>query len=400
MELLTSLAVATTLLVNGRTNATPTIAVDGRFVVVAWTASEPSGSTDVFAAASHDGAATFGAPVKVNDTPGGVRANGEQPPRIALTRRAGGDPAITIVWGAKGSSGTKLLWARSDNGGRSFSAAATVPGSDAHGDRGWHNAVADANGRVYVVWLDHRELAHDMSAMHHDRSSSEKPDGVAMAQKSKLFLAALDGSTAPHPLLGGVCYCCKTALAADPNGTVYAAWRHVFAGNIRDIAFAESHDGGQTITPLVRVSDDQWELEGCPDDGPSIAIDSTRRVHVIWPTMVMSGSGDPTVAIFYATSRDGKTFTPRARLPTEGTPRHPQIAVAPDGSIVAAWDEMVGGTRRAVVARARATSDGAPRFDRIFASEDVGVYPAIAVDGASTIVVYPSRDAIRITRAE
>jgi len=126
MELLTSLAVAVTVLVNGRSNATPSVAVDGRFAVVAWTAAEPSGTTDVFAAVSRDGARTFAAPVRVNDPPGGVRANGEQPPRIVLTRQPGGDPSITIVWAAKGASGTTLLWSRSDNGGRSFSAAATV----------------------------------------------------------------------------------------------------------------------------------------------------------------------------------------------------------------------------------------------------------------------------------
>jgi hypothetical protein len=270
-----------------------------------------------------------------------------------------------------------------------------VPGSDAHGDRGWHNAVADSRGRVYAVWLDHRELAHDMSAMHHDRASSDKPDGVVMAQKSKLFIAGLDGSPPPHALLGGVCYCCKTALAADPNGSLYTAWRHVFAGNMRDIAFARSNDGGQTFAPLVRVSEDRWELEGCPDDGPAIAIDSERRAHVIWPTMVADADGNPTVAIFYAMSRDGRMFTPRVKLPTEGTPRHPQIAAAPDGSIVAAWDETGRGSRRAVVARARPSG-----FERIFATDDAAVYPAIAIGGAATIVVYASRDAIRVTRAE
>src|SRR5262249_9803663 len=157
-------------------------------------------------------------------------------------------------------------------------AATTVGDSDAAGNRGWHNAVADGKGGVYTVWLDHRELARDegMATSHHEHAGGSKPDGVAMAQKSKLFVASLDGAVPPHAVTGGVCYCCKTALAVGGDGAVYAAWRHVYPGNLRDIAFAASRDGGRTFSAPVRVSEDRWMLEGCPDDGPAIAIDANR----------------------------------------------------------------------------------------------------------------------------
>ena len=48
-------------------------------------------------------------------------------------------------------------------------------------------------------------------------------------------------------LTGGVCYCCKTALAVGADGAIYAAWRHVYPGNMRDIAFTLSRDGGQDV---------------------------------------------------------------------------------------------------------------------------------------------------------
>ena len=53
--------------------------------------------------------------------------------------------------------------------------------------------------------------------------SAEKPDGVAMAQKSKLYFSTLDGSAPTHAITGGVCYCCKTAIVAGRGDAVYAA---------------------------------------------------------------------------------------------------------------------------------------------------------------------------------
>jgi hypothetical protein len=396
MDLLIVLAAAVTLAVPGRTSANPSIAVDRSFVAVAWSASDAAGATDVFVATSRDGAVTFGAATRVNDSPGDARANGEQPPRVVLSGRSGAMPAITVVWTAKGRSGTRLVSARSDDGGRSFSAAATVADSDAPGNRGWHNATADRSGRVYTVWLDHRELAHDegIASSHHDHTGA-KPDGVAMAQRSKLFVASLDGAVAPHAVTGGVCYCCKTALATGSDGAIYAAWRHVYAGNMRDIAFSASRDGGRSFSAPVRVSEDRWMLEGCPDDGPSLAVDGRNRVHVVWPTLVGGETAqgeegsDPSTAIFYASSRDGRVFTPRVKLPTEGMPHHPQIVVSSEGSIVAAWDEGYAGKRRAVIARAQPGSGGDLRFTRtVIGHTDGDLYPAIAGSGGTTVAAW------------
>jgi hypothetical protein len=161
-------------------------------------------------------------------------------------------PVVTVVWTTKGEKGTRIVFARLGGWWTLVHARATVPGGDAPGNRGWE-AVAVTRGVVNVVWLDHRELTapdspeKSMAAMHHQYSGA-KLDGVATA-KSKLYLAAIDGSAAPQAITGGVCYCCKTALAARADGAVFAAWRHVYPGNIRDIAFTSSRDGGRTFTP-------------------------------------------------------------------------------------------------------------------------------------------------------
>jgi hypothetical protein len=48
---------------------------------------------------------------------------------------------------------------------------------------------------------------------------------------------------------------------------------------MRDIAFAKSSDGGRRFGPLVKVSEDNWELNGCPEDGPAMAADGAGVIH-------------------------------------------------------------------------------------------------------------------------
>jgi hypothetical protein len=241
-----------------------------------------------------------------------------------------------------------------------------------------------------------------MAASHHDHGGG-KPDGVAMAQKSKLYVGSLDGGVMPHAVVGGVCYCCKTAIAAGADGALYVAWRHVYPGNRRDIAFAVSPDRGRSFSDPVRVSEDKWMLEGCPDDGPSMAVDGQARVHIVWPTLVNADGSDPVIELFYATSIDGRSFNQRTKLPTQGIPHHPQIAVAVDGSLIAAWDEAVAGVRRAVVALAPSTEPS--RFVRVSVSAtETSVYPVIASSDGAPIAAWTTktgeRSAIAVRRIE
>ena len=379
------------LAVRARANTTPSIAAAGDTVVVAWGATVPGGATDVYAAVSRDAGQTFGPAVRVNDAAGDARFSGEQPPRIALQ-----PGALTVVWTTKGPRGTLLKQARSTDGGRSFSRAAVVPGSEAPGNRGWHAVVVDQSGTIQVVWLDHRELAENanVATSHHEHGGggSAKPDGVAMAQKSKLYIASIESASTARAITGGVCYCCKTAFATGRNGELFTAWRHVYPGNLRDIAFTSSRDLGKTFAPISRVSQDEWMLEGCPDDGPAMAVDAGNRIHIVWPTLITdAGATDPTIALFYASSIDGRTFTARQRIPTEGMPRHPTLTVGAGNSIVAAWDEGANGTRRAAIGRAIVDGAGRASFERrLVSGSDAALYPVVASTSGATIVAWTS----------
>jgi hypothetical protein len=401
-----------TLAVPNRANANVSIVADGAFVAAVWSAATAGGTTDVFAAVSRDGGDTFGPPVRVNSTPGDARVNGEQPPRVALAAAATGVPRIAVIWTSKTAAGTALLTSRSSDGGRTFTVAKLVPGTDAAGNRGWEAIGADPKGVIHAVWLDHRRMAapdasRTAAAHQHGAhaeagaSAAQKPDGVAMAQRSDLYFDTLADEAPPKPIAPGVCYCCKTAIAFGRNGEIYLAWRHVYPGNFRDMAFSASTDGGSTFAPPLRVSQDNWMLEGCPDDGPAMRVDSQGRIHIVWPAVV-DEHGTPVKALFHAYSTDGRSFSPRVRIPTAGHANHPQLDVAADGALVLAWDESGGGSRRIVHGRGVLDERGRASFSRAALSGETGVYPAIAAAQAGPLVAWtsgaPDRSVIRLTR--
>jgi hypothetical protein len=405
---------AVTLAVPGRASATPWIASSGRFVAVAWGATA-NGASDVYVATSRDDGATFGAPVQVNRVPGEARLNGEIPPRVALHRRSGAaEPEVVVAWNAK-DQGTEIKIARSRDGGRTFGAAASLQSTGAAGDRGWHAFALDDRGEAHVVWLDHRGLAEARATARDGAAGGTAPDaahqhkgehdGVAMAQRSGLRYARVGARTsADRELAAGVCYCCKTAIVALPAGRLLSAWRHVYDGNLRDIAFTESRDGGATFSPVARVSEDGWAINGCPDDGPALAAAADGRVHVAWPTVI---PGDPPVgAIFYAAKGEAGGFGARVRVPTLGSPKpsHPQVAVDGAGQLFVAWDEVLEGVRTAAFVTAKPGATGSVRFGaptRV-AADGPTLYPVMAPLSRGVIMAWtagpPTASAIHVRR--
>jgi hypothetical protein len=202
--------------------------------------------------------------------------------------------------------------------------------------------------------------------------------GVAMAQQSGLYYAA-DG-VPERELFKGVCYCCKTAMATGPKGEIYAAWRHVFAGNMRDMGFTMSRDGGRTFAPLMRVNQDGWSIQGCPDDGPAMAVDAKGTVHLVWPTVK-----DEQGVILYATSHNGGAFSTPVRLRTLGGPKpsHPQIVIDKGGRVFVGWDEVRDGVRRAAIAPV--SGSASPEV-----LGDTTSYPVMAATDGGLVAVWTS----------
>jgi hypothetical protein len=379
------------LAIRGRTNSTPWVAAAGSFVAVAWGAAA-DGNGDVFLAVSRDGGGTFGAPVMVNTVAGDARISGEIPPRVVVRATSGAVPDLWVAWNAR-DGGTSIRAVRSRDGGRTFTAPTTLQAPGAAGDRGWHASTLDAGGNLHTIWLDHRELAADK-----DKHSGHKGehDGVAMAQKSSLYYGPARAG-AERQLFKGVCYCCKSAMVATPDGALMAAWRHVFEGNMRDIAFTVSRDGGKSFSPLARVHEDKWSINGCPDDGPAMAVDAAGTVHLVWPTVLNGTEG----ALHYAMSTDGRSFTPPVRVPTLGSPKpsHPQIAIDAKGRVMIAWDEVVNGVRTAA-GRPASSRNGRVEFgDLVRLGDGAGTYPVIAATSRGWVAVWSTGGPTSVIRA-
>ncbi len=117
--------------------------------------------------------------------------------------------------------------------------------------------------------------------------------------------------------------------------------------------------------------------------------------------MEQGGAGaEPVKALFYSTSRDARAFAAREPLPTQGTPRHAQLAIDDAGRPVIVWEEAESGARRIVVARGEPDGEGGVRFTR----EPIGsgVYPAVAATDDGVVVAWtsgpPSASVIQIER--
>jgi len=379
------------------TNAHVTLSAEGARVAVAW-AVTTEGGTNVYAAVSTNGGREFGAPVRVNDVDGDANANGEQPPRVVLKGES-----LAVVWVSKRSGTSMIRAAASADGGRTFSPARSISPSGLSGARGWESAAIADDGAVHAVWLDGRNASHPSasapSGLRRDSApSASRPAHQHGDMRQDIIHAMWRGSEAPveTPVAANVCFCCKTAVASRGRD-VFVAWRHLFPGGVRDIALARSSDGGATFSEPVRVSPDNWKLDACPDDGPSLAIAADGEVRVAWPTLVQD-AGKPRMAIFESASRDGgATFSPRVRVSTDGTSAsHPRIAIDTAGTRAIVWDESNGEHRRAMI---RAGGGPAAPIETAGAAS----YPAIAATSEGFVTAWTEQSAgksvVRVARA-
>ena len=79
------------------------------------------------------------------------------------------------------------------------------------------------------------------------------------------------------------CECCRLGLAFAGPGRPVVVFRNIFEGGVRDHAimtFADSRTPGE----IHRVSKDDWQISGCPHQGPSLSISQRGLYHVAWYT--------------------------------------------------------------------------------------------------------------------
>ena len=386
------------LAIEGRDNATPAVAARDRLVVVTWSAAIPEGGTDIFAAVSDDAGMSFRAPVRVNDRTGEARANGEQPPRVAIGPALSGvEGEIGVLWTTRRDGKTEVRLSRSADNGRTFGPSVAVHPEGLTGARGWMSLAIDDAGAIHVAWLDGRNATPKPAAAPAPASGSGHQHHASGGGDSRqdLYYSVFrpDGTHTESQVATYVCFCCKTAVVTDASGRASIAWRHIFPNDLRDIAY-RTLDESQSVGDAVRISEDQWQLKGCPDDGPAMVRESSGRVHLVWPTMVAGEK--PAKGIFYASTEDGRTFSPRVRLDAGSAPAsHPQLVLTGSGELVALWDEPRENTRQVLLRRRAA--DGQWRPVETLDAETAAYYPAAAAVPDALIVTWASATTPRST---
>lgn len=152
----------------------------------------------------------------------------------------------------------------------------TVPGES----RSFANAIRLPNGVLAFAWMGGM-----MDMKIHGRA---------------LYYATTDGSLGfSQPVLidSFACPCCRSSLAVSENGKVGIAYRSVRKDNIRDIAIVFKESSSNNFSKPFVFSNDQWQLDACPEDGPSLVV-SDNKSWVGWFT------GGANKGIYYATLDD------------------------------------------------------------------------------------------------
>jgi hypothetical protein len=388
---------------DGLNAAEPAIAAapDGA-IYVAWVAHGAGKGADVWVTRFDAEGKQAVEPARVNQTPGEATAWRGDAPSVAVTP----DGTICVAWTARAGEGghaaTTLYVSTSRDGGMSFGAPVRVNDDAGEGVHGMHSLAVGRDSRIHVAWLDERDLTPPSTAKPTAPTGSMKPDenmnaskasgGMHGEQNREVFYASSSDAgrtfSRNRRVATEACPCCKTALAVGADGRVYLGWRQVLPGDFRHVAVASSNDGGATFSAPNVVSDDRWELKGCPVSGPSLVAGDENALRVLWYTAGEAGAE----GLYISESRDGgRTFTPRRAVMEGGVRGTPALVADGHGGFVALFEGTGEASSPALLeSRLDATMRAAGGAARILTGE----VPTATMHDGRLYAAYVSRDGV------
>ncbi|MCA9153761.1 MAG: exo-alpha-sialidase [Planctomycetales bacterium] len=211
----------------------------------------------------------------------------------------------------------RLYVSESEDGGATFGEPRVLSSTDAVRPTfvAFHS---HADGRIAASWL-------------YNRHRAQQP-----------FAAIVSGQTADESLVfagqdeKGICPCCNTAVLLADDGSTLVAFRNHKDG-FRDMWLAVKPADDSTFLAPVPIAGDRWKFDGCPHDGPSMAIHD-GMLHVVW----MDAHEGPQ-RVYHARARLGDWSFDVQPLDAEaaGTQGHPTLAIDVAGVLHVAWDESL-----------------------------------------------------------
>ena len=258
-----------------------------------WVVTKETENTDQYVVlkSSVDMGKTWTTGQRIQKTPEPVAANGEARPHIAVGTK--GELYISYTSTVARPHIGNIRFVRSLDGGKTFSAPMTVHANRDHIVHSFESMVVDPTGRIYVAWIDGRDA---VQAKQQNKGYAGSAVYYAVSTDQGESFAG-DYKVADH-----ACECCRIGLSLNQNGKPVAMWRHVFAPNIRDHAIAELGPNG-TVSESARVTFDDWKVDACPHQGPSLAFGKDGKRHQVW----FNGKEGAASSTLYAVEHAGKS---------------------------------------------------------------------------------------------
>jgi hypothetical protein len=273
---------------------------------------------------STDMGKTWSEPRRVQQESEAISADGENRPKIAFGRKD--EVYITYTKPLAKPYTGDIRFVRSTDGGKSFAPPVTVHANRDVITHRFESLIVDREGRLYVTWIDKR----DMEVAIKNKKAYE---GAA------LYYAVSDDSGASfkgdYKIADHSCECCRIALALDPKGRPVAFWRHVFDANVRDHAMVTLTPDGK-LPEVTRATFDNWRIDACPHQGPSLVIAPDGTRHETWFNVKDDEGG-----VFYAATNDSSDRQVKPIRLGSAQAAHADVAAA-GKEIVLAWKQFDG----------------------------------------------------------
>ncbi|MFK7887654.1 MAG: hypothetical protein AB8G16_12410 [Gammaproteobacteria bacterium] len=358
-------------------SAQPHLAVSpGGQVVLSWLNPDHSGVTLYSSMLDH---AQWGAPSRVASGDNWFVNWADFPSVVPLE-----DDLWAAHWLVKKDGGTysyDISLALSQDAGASWSAAVIPHRDNTPTEHGFVSLFSHRGGAA-AVWLDGRNAG----GAGHDHGAST----AQMTLRSAVL--GRDLTLSNEALLDErVCDCCQTDAAQTPAGPL-VVYRDRSADEVRDISIASATSAGwDAPRPL---SEDGWEISGCPVNGPAIASFGSA-VATAWYT----GADDQARVRFARSDNGGVTFAPPVQVDGDQALGRVDVVVMPDGSAAVSWIRRDGPERGTLMVR-RIDVDGvvglAHRLIEISPSRASG-FPQMVLRGADLVFAWTEVEASTTT---
>jgi hypothetical protein len=327
----------------------------------------------------------LGATVRVNPLAGQATAWRGDPPTVAVAP----DQTVFVGWTARvefeAGHATDINLSASHDRGQTFSAPVKINDDPKPVDHGLHALAIANDGRIYVSWLDSRNVVEvPMKDMKMDGASKS---AHAESNREVFMASSNDGGrtfSVNQKVATNACPCCKVAVATSSDGRLYVSWRQVLPGDFRHIAVASSTDHGKIFSSPVIVSDDRWMLTGCPVSGATLSIATDGALQVLWYSEGQNGQ----TGLYWSVSRDhGASFGPRQLL-AAGTVSGTPVLMGDAKILTAVWQDAGRDNEGVMMAE---DFSGAAAPVRLVATN--GRLPAGATNGERVFVAYIAKGA-------